>query len=261
MGRRSSAFVALFLVAGLSEVLVAGDSGFITEWLVCGPFPGEGGRGFYTDHLAEAGGEEKIEPEEGLSHRSESVEEGIVRWRRYSAEEDGFVDFKKLCTPDKDVVAYAFTIIESPERKRAVLSVGGNGGIQIWLNHELIYEDKIYDRPRPGREVVVVELKKGTNPCLVKGAERGPKWGFFLRKFDVDGDLFINEHDIVVPDLRVGERLGAWGYVSVLNTGTDRIDVKVKENDLFSASTSRVFGLEPGEVRRVPFWLATKREV
>jgi len=260
-------FVA-FLVAGLvggfpSDGLAKGDRGFITEWLVCGPFPGEGGRGFYIDYLAEAGGEEKIEPEEGFFHHSKSVEEGIVRWRKYSAEENGFVDFKKLCTPNEDVVAYAFATIESPEKERAVLSIGGNGGIQVWLNHELIYEDRIYDRPRPGREVVVVELKKGANPCLVKGAERGPKWGFFLRKFDVDGDLFVNEQDIVVPDLRVGERLGAWGYVSVLNTGTDRIDVdvRVKENDLFSASTSRASGLEPGEVRRVPFWLATKREV
>ena len=253
------AYLAIgYRTAASGQVHPAAAEGFITEWLVCGPFSNAWHEGYYKDYLLDAGGEREIEPKVGMSHPSEDI--GRVRWQAYVAEENGTVNFQSLWRL-KYGLAYAFTNLQSEEKKRVLLVLGRNDGTQIWLNHELIYDSRPY---WPGEDVLIVELEKGSNPLLVKASRLYGGWGFALQRMEVEGKLLVKEGEVRLPDLRVGEKTATWGSLPVVNISAqpiESVEVEVMENDLFSAGVGRVGGIAPGQTRHVAFWLATKREV
>jgi len=163
------------------------------EWLICGPFPNpktdpqakDSGivpdTGFDTDYLLERGGESRIEPEEGWTHSSESIPEKKVKWQRYVLDKRGFLDFRHTLMPNRRVVAYAFCSLYSEKEKTAVLKIGSDDGMKIWLNHTLVFNRHIHRGAHLDQEQVVVKLNKGMNPCLVKIDQGLWAWGFYLQ--------------------------------------------------------------------------------
>lgn len=163
------------------------------EWLICGPFPNpktdpkakESGivpdTGLATDYLLERGGEHHIEPEEGWTHSSESVPEKKVKWQRFTLDKRGFLDFRHTLNPNRRVVAYAFSYLHSDVERTAVLKIGSDDGMKIWLNHQLVFIRHIHRGAHLDQEQVVVKLKKGMNPCLVKVDQGLWAWGFYLQ--------------------------------------------------------------------------------
>jgi len=254
----------------------AADKGFIIDWLVCGPFPKVGphpsGRdSFYMDFLKDAGGEANIKPKTGLSHPSSCVESGSVQWKEYAAEPNGFVNFVELYGEPfvefwrlEGGVAYAYTTIQCNEPKRAVFLLGSEDSAMVWLNGRLVHHDKIGRSPHPGQDVFVADLEKGLNRLLVKVARYGGGWGFYLQRFDPEEKVFVNKAGAIVPHLIVGQKLSAWASIPLINTTKQRIKnvrIRVLESGLFSSSLNETGGLAPGEWRRVPLWISTRREV
>jgi hypothetical protein len=162
------------------------------DWLTCGTFPnplhskqvawGESvpDSGLYVDYLKDRGGEEQIEPEVGWVHHSEEVEGKRVRWTRYQLDQRGFVDMRHTLFPNKHVVGYAFCRIFSDREGWATLNVGSDDGMRIWLNHKLVFQRHIHRGAHVNQERVIVKLKKGANPCLVKVDQGSWGWGFYL---------------------------------------------------------------------------------
>jgi hypothetical protein len=64
----------------------------VKEWLVVGPFS-KGMREGDIDFLIEQGGEEYIEPYEGLEHTSIMAPSGTVKWMKAKTDEEGNVKF------------------------------------------------------------------------------------------------------------------------------------------------------------------------
>ena len=77
------------------------SNAFITNWLVCGPFPNNGGQNINTDFLVEHGGETGIHPSPSLRHASSSVPEGSVSWQSMRADGSGKLDFRALLFPNE----------------------------------------------------------------------------------------------------------------------------------------------------------------
>ncbi|MEM2058252.1 MAG: prolyl oligopeptidase family serine peptidase [Thermoproteota archaeon] len=253
----------------------AAAKGFITNWLVCGPFPKigpdpSGRNGFYIDFLEEAGGEGRIKPYAGLSHSSDCVKSGSVRWEEYIAEPSGFVDFVKLFGEPfvefwnlRGGIAYAYTTIESKEHKRVVFLLGSEDSVMVWLNGKLVHHNNIGRHASPGQDIFVADLEAGINRLLVKVARYAGGWGFYLQRYDAVGKLFINEARAIIPHLRVGEKLNGWACLPIANTTKQKLNkirLRVLENDIFKPSLTEVPGLAPGEWRSIPFWIAAKRE-
>lgn len=220
-----------------------GDTWFLKTWLVAGPFPGT----LADDALAEHGGETRIRPAVGLAH---PLPGGVaVSWRSYSAWSDAVaLDEATEASPDATGVAYAFATVRRAEAGRAVLSLGSDDGVRVFLNGTLVHE---HQGRRPlvlDQDQVEVPMGAGENAILVKVEQRRGPWAFALRVLEPGTQLAlatelgpaIEDEDVVAGSLLVRTdrpmpRMGAAVTVEVVAPGgrvvasrTDRRGVAVR---------------------------------
>lgn len=263
------------------EAATPAEGNVIRKWLVCGPFPSLGSMPeFYVDNLTEIGGEQDVEPTEGLTLHSKSLRTGIeewygkVAWQRYHTGEDGYVDFGELYTTKTGElagpwrrIAYAFCRIESPRPQRVLFEVRTDDALQMWVNHKEVTYNRLFRGGwrQGGVDVLVVDLKEGSNPVLVKlGDYRYRGWGFAARWMPVKDKIHINKKDILLPHLRVGEKSAGWAYISLINTTDEQLDdvrIEVQEDGLFQGKVTKAEPLKPRWDSRAAFWVETRRAV
>ncbi len=168
------------------------SSDFIRTWLMCGVFPNpphEGDQfydhtppciGLETDYLTAHGGEAKIVPVAGMAHKRPDATE--AKWFEYSSPTD-VIDFKSAFEGQMttNVVAYAYTVVRSAAAGKAVLSLGRDDGIRIWLNGELVHDILTPRGIVKDEEFAPVTLRKGENRLLIKIEQGMGAWGFVLR--------------------------------------------------------------------------------
>ena len=164
---------------------------FISDWLVLGPFPADDNKALYNDFLSGSGGEANVCPVEGESYPSSAVESGKVSWKTVKAESNGKLDLRKNIKPNQSNVAYAAAVIKCDKRTPALLKLGSNDMIAVWLNGKRVF---VHPDPRasgPDADKVAVTLEKGDNLLLTKVQNVGGGWWVYAR-FD---ELFsLNEN-------------------------------------------------------------------
>jgi hypothetical protein len=109
-----------------------------------------------------------------------------------------FVDFHEVFGEEiYEAVAYAFTYLHSPEDLDAVLALGSDDGVAIWLNGAEIHRHPVGRPYAPKQDRVPMKLKKGINTLLIKINQGWGGWGFsaFIE------DEFENSLTVVVPIL------------------------------------------------------------
>lgn len=60
------------------------------------------------------------------------------------------------------------------------IGIGSNDGARLWINGKLVFDRKISRRAEPNQDVLIVDLKKGTNDILMKVDQTGGGWGFYF---------------------------------------------------------------------------------
>jgi len=208
------------------------DSGsFIRTWLLCGVFPNpphkEGQEydhtppcvGLDTDYLTEHGGEAGISPVAGMAHKRPDGTE--ARWFEYTSPVD-IVNFMEAFAgqPIVNVVAYAYTTIESDAAGKAILALGSDDGVKVWLNGEVIHENLIGRAASKDNDLVTVALKKGENPLLIKVEQGSGDWGFVLRVVGKEEAIAIEARKILVAKLTEFQNCeirprGRWDYMFI----------------------------------------------
>ncbi len=186
-------FLGLLLVAApsIAAAQSARYSGlkpdeFMKNWLVLGPIPVSEGaspdeatqkKAFGDDLLSAGAGENKISPKAGLNT---PVARKNYEWRLVQSRND-IIDLKVAKTPEEFSIAYAWAEIEMAEAAKALLGIGSDDGVKVWLNGRLIHENWIGRAPRPDDDIVPVEFKKGSNHLLLKVQNMQGPWGFVCR--------------------------------------------------------------------------------
>jgi len=146
----SVVFITLFLLSGCGNDRVQYQPNvFIKDWLIAGPFPNcencsetnyhhdERCKGFYTDYLESIGGEKNAVPTDGMEVKY--PEKNITKkWFKIHSAEDKI--HLTALKPKDMVVAYAFSQIESPKEQKAILAIGSNDGLRVFLNGEEVHE-------------------------------------------------------------------------------------------------------------------------
>lgn len=160
------------------------DLGFVTNWMVVGPFDNEGKGGFSQEF------EPDLQPGAPLvPGQAYSGKERPVRWRlapdvfRY-----GWIDFGSMLRPEMNVCAFATTFLEGDERARPItLWVGSRGAVRVLFNGQVAIEDDAYRGFDVDRSSATVLLRPGTNRLTVKvcGDDSSPL--FALRLADERG--------------------------------------------------------------------------
>ncbi len=163
---------------------------FIREWLLCGPFPNpladgvseyrhdETTLGYYIDYLEPIGGEEEVEPHEGLQFAAVDGEE--YAWERHISPTD-YVDLCKVYTQNQGVVAYAACALDLETEGEIVLGLGSNDGIKAWLNGQVIWDNHRPRAAEPDQDYVRCQVRPGPNLLLLKIDQGFGKWGFYAR--------------------------------------------------------------------------------
>jgi predicted esterase len=155
-------------------------------WLVVGPFRAAGFSGLDDpldiDYLARAG----LSPSgEGSAYPLRVGEESAKLWRETEgsvdpAEGSRGVDFIAEFGPTTDSVAYAFREVESEVAGEALLRLGSDDGVKLWVNGSLVLADHVKRALKSGEDEMLVPLAKGRNRILVKVGQAGGEWGFSL---------------------------------------------------------------------------------
>jgi hypothetical protein len=78
-------------------------------------------------------------------------------------------------------VAYARAWVEMPEETTAVLGIGSDDCVKVWLNGQLVHEKRGGRGVVPDNDHVPVTFRKGSNQLVLKILNYGGSWGFACR--------------------------------------------------------------------------------
>lgn len=143
----------------------------ITTWLVSGPYTAKGKNGPALFDVAF--------PPENPGAKD-------VKWKRVGQVSRGAVNLTGLLGGNHRV-AYLKTGVVSDTQQQAILALGSDDGIKVWLNGELIHANNASRRLREGEDKVEITLKKGHNALLMKIVQGGNSWGACARVGDPKG--------------------------------------------------------------------------
>ncbi|MBC7286557.1 MAG: discoidin domain-containing protein, partial [Armatimonadetes bacterium] len=163
--------------------------GFITRWLTLGPIRGEDWQKLYQEDLL--GGEEKARPALGLPGCG-------TTWTLRDFPPVAKLSEQELFGTIPNAAMYFAVYIMAPTPRRALLLVGSDDDVKVWVNGRLVHANSVArpvaaDQDRAGP----VELSGGWNLVLAKVVNRSGEWGFALRIVDESGRPF--------PDFKIAE--------------------------------------------------------
>lgn len=151
----------------------APDASFVRRWLVMGPVVDE------PLHDARLDGRE-VSPRAGQRTRS-------GRWQETLAP-GGFLDLAYV-TDDADAsLRYAFTWLHVERDVDAVLWIGSDDGVRVWLDGRVVHSHHRDRRARADEDAVPLALSEGPHRLLFEVDNREDRTGLFARLTDEHGD-------------------------------------------------------------------------
>ena len=154
-------------------------TGYLLDWLLAGPFKAIGG----------PDGEAGFDPAPGdlLAGKKWFVFKADATPAAGGYPPPGAVDFAAAGIRGDDSAAYAFLRVKSPEKRKAVLRLGSDDGVAVWLNGREVFRNETVRGISADQDAVEVELDKGWNRLLLKISNQGLGWGFIGRLTAPDG--------------------------------------------------------------------------
>jgi len=150
-------------------------AGFATAWQVAGPYR-ENGKDYAA--LFE------------IAFAPEKPDTQGVTWRPLPAGTDAarpwLMDLVKALGGEQ-CVAYARTRVYSETEQAAILELGSDDGVKVWLNGILAYANNTARPITPGSDQVNVTLRRGWNGLLLKVTQNTGGWEFCARFVKPDG--------------------------------------------------------------------------
>lgn len=165
------------LAAAAYDGLVPGE--FMQKWLVLGPIPSQSGQtqeafkmDFDVQHIDPA----RFQPQ---------VTIGKTEYRWHLLENKfGHISLTEHFK-DPHQITYAWAQIDMPEETKAVLGIGSDDAVKVWLNGELVHENWINRGVEFDSDRVPVTFKQGANHLVLKIQNQGGgPWGFCCRRLD-----------------------------------------------------------------------------
>ncbi|MGE5295452.1 MAG: S41 family peptidase [Solirubrobacterales bacterium] len=174
---------------------------FMKEWLACGPFSVFDGpkqpedsaalrQGFDRDFLTDHGGESQIQPTPGMTHTRNGEE---YRWRKIKSPTD-LINLIRHLSYEKYATGYAWARIDMPAETPAILGIGSDDAVKVWLNGKLVHENWTSRPVKADDDLVRVTFQAGSNTLLLKVQNNTELWGFACRRLDPNtlGDKLLS---------------------------------------------------------------------
>jgi cellulose synthase operon protein C len=153
--------------------------GFVTDYLVIGPFDNEGKVGFNTAYPPEK------EISLDTSYQGKLVD---AKWLRPAAKPDwGIINLGNILRPSEKVTGYILTYVYSPTSQAAALRLGGSA-LQVWVNDKNTWSNPAIRQGKFDQEPIPVILAQGWNQILVKSGILTGGWEVYIRVTDPEGN-------------------------------------------------------------------------
>jgi hypothetical protein len=140
--------------------------GFVSKWMIAGPFDNKDEKGFAVAYTPE-----KEFEEQGPNFSAEyDGMNGKVQWKPLDTSDDyGVVDIAGQIENFKGSAMYAAATWNSPAEQTLQIRLGTPNAWKIWVNGKLLFEREEYHRSsQMDQYVVPVTLKAGDNTICLK---------------------------------------------------------------------------------------------
>ncbi|MCL4691305.1 MAG: HEAT repeat domain-containing protein [Candidatus Hydrogenedentes bacterium] len=153
--------------------------GFVRSWYVIGPFDwkdeADWDRAFVN--------EPKVDATTAVSSGDQSLQ-----WKTVNTSDPlGMINLIGEVGQYDRKFAYAYAEIDVPEETDAQLRLGSDDGNKVWLNGEVVWENRVDRGAALDQDIADVHLVKGVNRVLVKISQGGGGWNFNLRVAQANG--------------------------------------------------------------------------
>jgi hypothetical protein len=160
--------------------------GFVTRWLIAGPFDNTKGAGFSNAYPPELG----VDPKATYPGKS-----GKVSWQDYNCTKAlGLVDFNEVAGKLKGAVYYGYAAVSCEAERPVEIRAGSNNAVRIWVNgKEIYFREEYHHGMQVDQHVGKATLKAGRNEILIKVCQNeqtenwAEQWSFQLRVCDALG--------------------------------------------------------------------------
>lgn len=153
--------------------------GFVTDWNLIGPFPGEGVSGLDVAYPPET---------DGLFEESVPGKVGDVRWRPLSGgTESGYLAVSEFARPSDGSITYVAATCDARASVSATVDLAVDGPYRAWMNGVPVAASDNHLGGAFSRDRVDVSLQRGPNVLVVKIADTDGASGLHARIMTSDG--------------------------------------------------------------------------
>jgi hypothetical protein len=153
--------------------LVPTQQNFALDWNVIGPFDAPD-----MSYLSFSFPPEK---ETDASKIYSGKSNQMVSWKQTKALPTGYMALNQFVQPNEQAIAYGLSYLYSPEDRKAILLLGSDDGVRLWVNDTLVHTNPTYRGAYPDQDRVQVNIKAGWNKILIKVLQGSGGWGYYLR--------------------------------------------------------------------------------
>lgn len=157
--------------------------GFISKWMLAGPF----------DNTNKSAFDKIYPPEKGVDLKATyEGKKGALTWIEHTtADPYGMVDLNKAIGKNMGCVGYGFAVIESKDERRVQIRAGSNNAVKLFLNgQQIFFREEYHHGMRMDQHIGLGTLKPGRNEILIKVCQNeqtdswAQLWSFQLRVCD-----------------------------------------------------------------------------
>ncbi len=99
----------------------------------------------------------------------------------------GIINLIEAIGSTQNAVAYLQTRIWSPKEQKAILQLGSDDGVKVWLNGQVVHAKNAARGVSADEDKVPVTLRQGVNELLLKVTNGAGDWGAIVRFAGEDG--------------------------------------------------------------------------
>lgn len=145
------------------KIDLAKRMGFLTDWKVIGPFDNTSRNGFNIPYSPEK--------DKNPTQKAHSGKNGPTQWQTFATSNElGLLDLNQPFGHIKEVLCYAYTEFQSPDKQIVQFRLGSKNAWKLWVNNDLVFARDEYHRGATRVDQFILEgtLQKGINRILVK---------------------------------------------------------------------------------------------
>lgn len=122
-------------------------------------------------------------------NRPVEAEGRLVSWRYVLVDDlaTGYLNLRRALGPQEYLGIYGYAEFVPSKPGKAILAVGSDDDVYVWLNGELVHRNNAARAAIPGDDRVEVQLRDGINTLLVKILQGNGEWGMVAQVLDANG--------------------------------------------------------------------------